>query len=75
MGACFENVEWRPWKTFECVIQSHDYIALTPFPIMCVLYVTQMLHNTMATDLQQFGTPNFHETAKFCKMFDHSLTA
>ena len=42
---------------------------------MCVLYVTQMLHNTMATDLQQFGTPNFHETAKFCKMFDHSLTA
>ena len=37
---------------------------------MFVLYVTQMLHNTMATDLKQFGTPNFHDTAKFLQQLN-----
>ena len=40
---------------------THDHIALTTFSTMCVLYATQVLSNTMATVLKQFGTPYFQE--------------
>lgn len=49
---------------------TSDHINLTPYSTMTVRYAAQVLSNTMATVLKQFGQPDVQETAKFCDMMD-----
>ena len=49
---------------------SYDHVKLTPYSVMRVNLAAQILSSTMAVVLQNYGSPNFQGTARYCDIID-----
>ena len=88
-GGTFSRFMWNENKTllWQHIIQMYssedgckllprltlDHINLTSYSRMTVSYAAQVLSDTVSTVLTKYGSPEFLETAKYCKMNVRSL--